>query len=196
MDAEEFLRKLGEMENETKLLIKHEQSFIKQLSSSLFIITIENREIVREMGCKAEEYIKELSEKAAEEVLGWLDHALELVSLNIIVNGKYKVPAIQTKQEAEIKLHEEMKFIPQEDEEDRAYYSEIFWESYYSELKEASFIHAIFNEMKKVLVDYYQDDIIALDSMYLKDLDSNIYIAARNTFVEAVYELEGGIHAL
>ncbi|NQU54275.1 MAG: hypothetical protein HQ522_17240 [Bacteroidetes bacterium] len=91
-----------------------------------------------------------------------------------------------TREEADRKRLKEMSELPDKYHEQ---YTEVFWESYKEELVGEVYEYAVYEKMKEVFTEFYIDDILELDSDYLRYFDRGIYLMCSRRFVDGIYEL-------
>ncbi|WP_289054377.1 hypothetical protein [Carboxylicivirga marina] len=169
------------------------KAFLSQLKADLILYVLDERPLVKQYYAEVAEQLIEIADKTARQVFDDFDLALSINSNKMNVDEYSGVRKPKTKQEAELKLKAEIAKIPNCDEE---VFAEIFWESFEQEQKREWFIYKAYSKMKEVLVKYYEDLILSLDSKYLRILDSYLFTTAYNDFSDEVFVLEGKIRKL
>ena len=106
--------------------------------------------------------------------------------------GENRPPKVKSKSESQKELQTfiaQIKKVEVATEKDLAYAEEIHWEGYADEIKHQQFNKGLHDKAKDMLVEFYEEDILALEGDYLRMLDSYTYQLAIFSFSETVYAI-------
>jgi hypothetical protein len=159
-----------------------QKKYHKQMPEALVALVLEHLPELLEEKEKFEKIIFPIAQNYTDEI--WEDfnvadgiqHSKKGVKI-------YKVPKPKTKAEEEQKLLSELQKLPKECHDD---YREVFWETREQINANESFVLAVHQKMKEVFAAIYLDDVLSLDSDYLRYFDRSLYFLA-NQFVQEIY---------
>lgn len=164
-----------------------EDYFTSKLSYGLYVLTLKYSNLVKDNLAELEEHFVKLTRKTCKKVFQCYDFVLWAQRNKKEFNQDTKVPVQETKESAEKKLQEELKGMQEEVREE---YRQVYWETYEIFKTEKTYRDEVFMLIKKELVRQYEEQIIKLDSMYLRKLNLDLYFSGACGFVNRVYDLE------
>ena len=185
MELSEFLESLGERAAMFKEYKRQQEAFCRQLSGELVeFFYAKDKAYMAHRGV-TEKAIKEIAQRYAIDVLESLNLVEYRQREGLPGKKENAVPKLKTKAESEKEFEAILHLIPPENLE---YAKQVHWESFEEQQEHDTFLLDIHRIMKKVLADCYQDSILALDSEYLRLLDSYIYTTAYS-FADECFEI-------
>lgn len=186
MSAEEFLNHIRKFEELEATYKKKYEGFHLKLPKELAEIVYTRLPGVESKHKNLKSEVLKIGETYVREIWEWYNHAYSSYFNNQTVNNSYSAQKPQTKAEANKRLELNIKDLPLQYHKE---FIEMFWESYDEEHVHDLYKYAFFLKMKEVFAEFYLDDILELESDYLRYLDSSIYLMCSDRFIEEIYEL-------
>lgn len=95
------------------------------------------------------------------------------------------IPPVKTREEAGEQLMLKLKNI----HEDKEYYCQVFWEIFEEKRKRDLFFQGLHKEIKRILTDYYEEDILSFDGDVIRSLNGALYFRVVSPFIDEYFEL-------
>lgn len=185
MGVQEFLDDINRFEEKEARYAELYKGFSRKLPAELVKVVFDH---LPELNNNRDENLKAVQNIAARYV-GVLWDTFNLADGRNAQGGSVPdmkpVRKPQTKGEAENILKEEIKIIPVHQQK---LYTKIFWELYDEQQAREQYQYAVFLKMKEVFVEFYMDDVLELESPYLRYFDRCLALDVC-LFLEDVYEL-------
>jgi hypothetical protein len=186
MSIEQFLSHIKNFEEKGKHYAKLYAGFSNKLPGVLADTVFDHLPDLKKHSKTMQPKVLNIAEKYMGEIWEWFNHTYSSQYLKKEVKDVKAVPKPKTKEEAETELKNELKDIPAEHHEG---YTEIFWEVHESDQRYKAFQYEIYARMKAVFVDFFMDDVMELESGYLRQFDYDIYLMCAGEFVQEIYGL-------
>lgn len=186
MNKEELYWKFKRIDDRFRKAEENGKAFRNEMSQVLCDLVIKYNENIKNRQEDLKEPLLNLTKVATQEVFDCLDYAVSAQQYNEVSETTLSIPKPETKQEAALKLEEELNKMPDECRED---YPDYYWKWYEEKRQENLYKEEVFNTMKKVLVKYYQGHLLELDGIHLRKLDVHMYYNCACDFISEVYKL-------
>ena len=186
MSPEEFLAHINNSEETEKHYAKLYKAFSQKLPEGLTEVVFAHMPGMKEKRDTLYDDVYKIAGKYVGEIWEWYNQTESSNYFKLKVEGISPVPKPKTREEAEKELQSELKGVPDEHHE---MYKKAHWEAYELDNPHEVFVYAVYNKMKEVFVEFYMDDILNLDSDYLRMFDEEIYLMCATEFVYNVYGL-------
>ncbi|WP_075590813.1 hypothetical protein [Labilibacter marinus] len=192
MDPEEFLNFIKKSDRELKEAMAIEKAFKKKLSEELFRFVFEYYPEFEVYRTKVSAELKDKCAYCSARMLDMLSNVISSQKDNTPFKEGSRAPKVKTRAESEKELQAfiaQINEIKGDFEADIAYAEEIHWEDYEEEIKHQRFKKELHDKAKEILVEFYEEDVLALEADYLRMLDSYTYSLAIHVLIEAVYDM-------
>ncbi len=192
MNPEEFLDFIRKSDREIKEARKLEKALKKRLSEELFNFIFAHYTSYEPYRTSLSAQLKIQCDYCSSRVLDMLSIVISSQESGQPFKGENRVPKVKSKSESQKELQTfiaQIKEVEAVTEEDLAYAEEIHWEDYADEIKHQQFKKGLHDKAKDILVEFYEEDILALEGDYLRMLDSYTYQLAISWFIEMVYDI-------
>lgn len=186
MTPEEFLNEIRKSEERIKQAEETGEAFVKELTERLIEHVYDWYPGYRQRRSVTEKQIAAVAEEYAGEVIQLFDSISYRCKKGEPVDKKHRVPKPHSREQSETELQEILKIIP---EKNHKYMKQMHWEDFEEQQHHEGFRFEAHRLMKKVLTDYYPNEIMELEVGYFRMLDSFLYYLGASMFVDKCYEI-------
>ncbi|MGC9353339.1 MAG: hypothetical protein ACP5D9_05850 [Mariniphaga sp.] len=186
MTPEEFLNEIRKGEERIKQAEETSEAFLNELTERLVEYVYNWYPEYQTRRSATEKQIASVAEEYAGEVIQLFDSISYHSKKGEPVDKKHTIPKPHSREQSEKELQEILKIIPEKNHE---YMKQIHWEDFEEQQHHEGFLFEAHRLMKKILTDYYPNEIMELEADYFRMLDSFLYYLGASMFVDKCYEI-------
>ena len=193
MDKGEFLNFIKQCQIDAKNARKLKKNFILKMTNALYAHMMTCYPNIETNDEGTSTGLMQLSRKCAESV----NETITSVGFEVEDGAPPSklsafMPNEKTKEDSQKELDDFLtllKEVKMDGEATIANVKKEHWEVFEDDNKHIRFLKGVHNIAKEVIVEFYFDDILELNSNSLRMLDENTYIRSVEPYIEEVYEL-------